>query len=231
MTTDNYIVVGDIHGAINHLQSLLDKIGQVRELKDHRLVFLGDYVDRGPDSYEAVQTIKNCVRDLDAIALLGNHEDMMLYWVDYYHGPWMLNSYQSTVKSYGDRFKSWGKGNFSRCLKQSGHYAFLKSLPLFYETEKVWFSHAPIKHDPNRGRDFRIDRHELIWSCFGNNDELVHDHGKLAICGHVHSLPGTLPRIFPKIIFADTGCGCIPTAPLTGIVVTDGKYSGHIQSH
>jgi len=66
-----YICVGDVHGRYDLLVKLL---GMAKSrLPKHRLIFLGDMVDRGPDSFKVVDTIKKLTETTDAVALLGNH--------------------------------------------------------------------------------------------------------------------------------------------------------------
>lgn len=244
MTNDNYIAIGDIHGCFTLLEDLLAKI-ENSPYKDHRLVFLGDVIDRGPDSYDVVQKIWDLVKTKNAIALLGNHEDMMLEWVDYSPGDpthyWMWNGAKKTINSYGSAAKIYGMGQFDHALKRVRHYDFIKSWPLYFETDKVWFSHAPIPHF-KRGEgdnfleipvgDFRAQRQTLIWTYWGIDDRFSYDHGKLAVCGHVHAVREGIftPRVYPKIIYADTGAGCWKEAPLTGVVITDGKMVDSIQA-
>lgn len=213
----------------------------------HKLVFLGDMIDRGPDSFEVVAKIKDMVETGWAIALLGNHDDFALRYhekrifdkqnVWFYGG----NGGLKTVSSYTKHFQQYGQGHFFNCFERSGHAAWLKSLPLYYETDKVFFSHAPIPHEylrhqiSKREGDFRLDRDLLLWSVAPEGSEegaWEHDHGKLAVCGHVHALQRNIlePRIFPHIIYADTGSGCAEWGRLTAIIITEGKYDGYIQA-
>ena len=61
------LVVGDVHGCLDELRDLLDA---VHYSSADRLVFVGDLVDRGPDSVGVVRL----AQDLGAVAVLGNHE-------------------------------------------------------------------------------------------------------------------------------------------------------------
>lgn len=78
---DKIFAIGDVHGCFSHLNNLLNKFttGQ-----NDTLLFLGDYIDRGPDSYEVVETILRLRIELPkVICLKGNHEQMCL---DYLQG-------------------------------------------------------------------------------------------------------------------------------------------------
>ena len=73
-----YDVIGDIHG---HYDCLIDVLKQmdynpddVKAIKSHQLIFLGDYIDRGPKARETVELVKAYVEKAGAIALMGNHE-------------------------------------------------------------------------------------------------------------------------------------------------------------
>lgn len=66
-----YIAIGDIHGCLAQLEEVL---ALAKDYPGHRLVFLGDYIDRGPDSEGVIRRL----RELDADFLLGNHEEMLL---------------------------------------------------------------------------------------------------------------------------------------------------------
>ena len=67
--------IGDIHGESELLEELLASL-QIRD--GDRLVFVGDYVDRGPDSKGVVETLLSLQEERDCVFLLGNHESMFL---------------------------------------------------------------------------------------------------------------------------------------------------------
>lgn len=67
-------VIGDIHGMYDKLQSVMS---QFTVNEDDLLIFLGDYIDRGPESARCVEYVKNLCNAPNVVALLGNHESMM----------------------------------------------------------------------------------------------------------------------------------------------------------
>ena len=69
------IAFGDIHGCIAALDALLSEIDPIA---DDTLVFLGDYIDRGPDSAEVIRRVIGLQQTCNVVPLLGNHEAMML---------------------------------------------------------------------------------------------------------------------------------------------------------
>lgn len=245
---ENYICIGDVHGRYDLLDQLLTMCAEKIMAQTHKVVFLGDWVDRGPDSFEVINRIKAMCDAGSAIAILGNHDDMML---DYYregipqkHCIWTMNGGVKTMVSYTKHYGLYGIGHFFQAFNRSGHAQWLKSLPYFYETENVFFSHAPIPNKyvvqaglanirPFEG-DFRANKEALTWTYVDRSIEgqWEHDHGKLAVCGHVHALrEGKLePRVYPQIIYADTGSGCAPHGRLSAVIITDGKYDGFLQA-
>ncbi len=78
--------IGDIHGEYQHLITLLSKLSYSRTSNSWRhpegrkICFLGDYVDRGPQILEVVQTIRGMVDAGDAYAIMGNHEFNLISW-------------------------------------------------------------------------------------------------------------------------------------------------------
>ena len=74
-------VIGDIHGCADETQRLIDTLPLAR---GDRLVFLGDYIDRGPDSRGVVSyllSLQQHHEEIDFVFLKGNHEDMLLSYL------------------------------------------------------------------------------------------------------------------------------------------------------
>jgi len=91
---EKVFVVGDIHGGME----LLEKILQYWNDKEEQLVFLGDFVDRGPDSLKVIQKVMELTEEYGAIALCGNHEQLFLKWLQY---PEKLKEYYFNAKIGG----------------------------------------------------------------------------------------------------------------------------------
>lgn len=78
--TQPYDLIGDIHGQHDKLLQLLKKLGYLphgngfRHPEGRKVVFLGDYIDRGPKVREVLMTVRHMVENQDALAILGNHE-------------------------------------------------------------------------------------------------------------------------------------------------------------
>jgi len=147
-------VIGDIHGCYDEFNELLNKIEYKPE--EDQLILVGDYVDRGLKSKEVVEQVKSLVEEWGVIALKGNHDQMMVDAIDKEEDAddkrWTRNGAFQTLQSYSgldfsDESSEWdtyieGK----EFIKQhyAHHLEFLRSLPLYYETDSHIFVHAGI---------------------------------------------------------------------------------------
>lgn len=80
-----YNIIGDIHGHATELKRLLQKLGyevqqQVWQHPERKVVFLGDFVDRGPEQVETVEIARGMVENGQALAIMGNHELNAVAW-------------------------------------------------------------------------------------------------------------------------------------------------------
>ena len=129
------LAIGDIHGCRDHLQGLLDRVAPT---DSDRLVFLGDYVDRGTDSPGIIDDLLELRRQLPRIIFLkGNHEQMLL---DYLAGDcdftYLVNGGLSTLQQYARR----GTPRLTQA-----HRDFLAGLQLFWRQGDFFFVHAGLK--------------------------------------------------------------------------------------
>ena len=97
------IAIGDIHG---HHEKLVDLLRQVRPQADDRIIFLGDYIDRGPASKTVIEfLIVFGQKFARTIYLRGNHEEMLLECLITVkaipHRRWRLDGGSATLDSYG----------------------------------------------------------------------------------------------------------------------------------
>lgn len=93
------IAIGDIHGCYNTTVALIDKIKY--DDSTDKLIFVGDYIDRGPNSYESIQYLKTLV-ERGATCLRGNHEQMAIDSTTKGKYLWMLNGGEKTLDSYSE---------------------------------------------------------------------------------------------------------------------------------
>jgi len=169
-------VIGDIHGCHTALIHLLDK---VRHRAD-TLVFLGDYVDRGPDSKAVVTTILSLgSRQLRVVPLMGNH-DFLFY--QYLMGDdsdlFLQVGGMQTLASYG--LSPSATREEIRQRVPADHIAFFQSLPLFWEDQHAIYVHAGLQ--PGR----HLSQQTAQW-CLWARDAFLdssHDYGKPVVFGH-----------------------------------------------
>jgi serine/threonine protein phosphatase 1 len=161
--------VGDIHGMYDKLIASLEAINKHNVqvgCADHKVVFLGDYVDRGPDSRKVVEHVKMLIeKDADTYkGIIGNHEDMMFEG----RSHWYQNGGDKTVESY----------NGDRNLMEE-HIKWLMSLPVKIETENYIFVHAGLDPDTTVKHQ---SRNTMLWVRHWWNTE--RDFGKHVVYGH-----------------------------------------------
>lgn len=190
MIEENKIfAIGDIHGCYKELMLLFDKLPLDPE-KDE-VVFLGDYIDRGPDSKKVVeQLIKWKKKYSHWTFLQGNHEDIFYDFVVrkgalYGINNWFANGGKETYKSYDGHF---GKvnGEFEAPKPPDlpkEHLDFLfKELPLTYETDEYFFVHGGVIPEASLEESKPFWK-TLLWAREGFIDS-DYDWGKKVIFGH-----------------------------------------------
>ena len=168
-------VVGDIHGCLEKLVTLMDKIPI--DYNQDQLIFIGDYIDRGPSSFEVVRyliELKNLKPD--TVFIKGNHEDMLQNYLDGSDRfTYQLNGGQQTLDEYLSRSDS--KDAFPI---PADHLEFFNSLQLYYQTDDYIFVHAGLREKvPLESQD----KMDLLWI----RDEFLQsefDFGKRVIFGH-----------------------------------------------
>lgn len=141
-----YYAIGDIHGRLDLLEKVVEKISGLVGEDDFRIITLGDYIDRGPQSREVIEFL---MAHPEIIALQGNHEDIAVQSISCNLKPdwWMGNGGDKTMKSYGQRFMGgsyyYGADVYYSYVPDE-HVKWMASLPLYYETDKQVFVHAGV---------------------------------------------------------------------------------------
>jgi serine/threonine protein phosphatase 1 len=190
---ERIFAVGDIHGCVDKLVSLMDIIDV--DLKKETLVFMGDYIDRGPHSKEVVDYLIDLARGGNRVVFLkGNHELMLQ---NYLSGKdklsFLYNGGEATLGSYMK-----GGGLNEANLIPPEHLEFFDNLRLYYETENYIFVHGGLK------ANIPLE-HQDEWDMLWIRDEFIYsdfDFGKLVIFGHT---PFREPLILDNKIGIDTG--------------------------
>lgn len=197
------IAIGDVHGCMHTLKYLTEY--KLRIQPGDTVYFLGDYVDRGPDSKGVIDYILDLKNSgVQVEALKGNHEDMMLRALK---NPldeldiWVMNGGRQTLESYGLQDVPWNE--ISPDLFDPTHIGFLNGLKHYIRTKDFYLVHAGLNFyadDPLK------DTHSMMWQRDTYVDELFLQHRKV-IHGHT---PVPLSRIenslHEKLIDIDGGC-------------------------
>lgn len=105
MADELVFAIGDIHARLDLVQAALEAIAVRAAGRRHRLIFLGDYIDRGPEARGVVDLMLELQRDPRVVCLKGNHEALMVKALAGGRGldfrRWMEAGGQSTLESYG----------------------------------------------------------------------------------------------------------------------------------
>lgn len=227
--TNQIYAIGDIHGQLGELQRVLALIEQDGG-PDARIVFLGDYTDRGPDSKAVLDLLINGQsRGRNWQFILGNHDRMFswfmqeiprhddhlpihLYWLHQRLGG------DTTLASYGIEFEETDRKSAvhleARKAVPEAHLTFLNALSLSVETDHLFFCHAGIRPGVPLANQTEQD---LIWI----RQEFHNDprpHPKLIVHGHT---PVPEAMHYGNRINLDSGAGY--GKPLTAAVFEDAE--------
>lgn len=207
--------IGDIHGQRAELDRVLDLIDKDGG-PDAKIVFLGDYTDRGPHSAQVLDLLiqgRDAGRNWHFIK--GNHDRMFEWFMADYpkHEAYLPIDLSwlhprlggdTTLASYGiemtPRNRMLAVHKEARKVVPQAHIDFLKSLPLSYQTDAVFFAHAGIKPGvPLDGQD----EEDLLWIRKEFHDD-PRAHPKLIVHGHT---PVDAATHYGNRINLDTGAG------------------------
>lgn len=223
------VAIGDIHGDLEQLQALWSRLPELTA--DDHVVFLGDYVDRGPDSRGVVEFVRKLPERTAAsvVALMGNHEQML---VDAYESGKCdslqppSNGVLATYRSFTGETEETTPRLLNLMLNVREWlpvdvYEWMKSLPLWHEDEWAIYVHAGLEGE---GKVWfhpeKSDEMTLLW--MREPDFWTGYTGKRIVFGHTVTvyLPcdhlNFVEKVFDDksdvwfrndLIGIDTGCG------------------------
>lgn len=222
--------IGDIHGRDDLLADVHAKIASDVETpppRDYRIIHLGDYVDRGPDTAAVIERLSRlCSVDERVLCLRGNHEQILLDFLadPEENGPvWLMNGGDRTLASYGVNANRWQKKSrqtiefskqFAAALPVS-HHDFINALEFSARIGDFFFCHAGVRPDIPIETQDPVD---LIWI----REEFLEsdvDFGAVVVHGHT---PQPEPEVRPNRINIDTGA--VFSGSLTCLVLEGTSY-------
>ena len=194
------IAIGDIHGNLRALDDLLTRIDQEVNHSD-TVVFLGDYIDRGPDSRGCIERVIDF--ELSArsrvVTLLGNHEEWLLRtFDDYSRHSWLFMGSFPTIESYSraatKKIQSEIKKLGAKLILDHAqlpydlffdampkkHIDFFKSLKIYHRSPDAVCVHGGL--DPPSGPPEEQNTENLIWGTdkfpaeYGGEDAIIYGH-------------------------------------------------------
>ena len=221
--------VGDIHGRLDLLQQLWKMIeaDAANTSAKKLVVFIGDYVDRGPDSKGVLEFLRNLrLEGGTVLCLRGNHDQAVLDFIAdaNFYRSWKNFGAPETLLSYGVRPPLFDNdGELERARSEfvekcpADHVKFLESLPYSYTVGSYFFSHAGAR--PGIPLEEQ-DPQDLLWI----RDDFLDQRNafdKIVVHGHT---PEDSPRRRPQRIGIDTGA--YATGCLTAVVLekTEHKF-------
>lgn len=182
------LTIGDIHGCLTALETLLDR---VQPSSEDLIITLGDYIDRGPNSAGVIDRLLKLKESHHYLHLMGNHEIQLIRALEApHHQERFLSDLcggKTTLENYGGKFEGIPKS----------HWNFIRNAKLYHETESHIFVHAGVNPDLPLEKQ---NAETLYYQRF--NQAKPHQSGKPYICGH--TIQGDLPTHLGFAVCLDT---------------------------
>ncbi len=226
-------VIGDIHGDLDQVFTLMSRLPKLTS--DDKVVFLGDYVDRGPESAKVVEYVRKVMPDespAQIVALRGNHEDAWLRVIERGFPEFIMpptNGALACMRSYTGgpipTLEETARPDeadilFAGAFFPDEHVEWFQSLPYYHEDEHAIYVHAGLPRN-KEGRFLHpseVDqRNILLWL---RTEAFFREYrGKRVVVGHTTTdcLPPELSSYTPddptdlwagdSVVALDTGCG------------------------
>jgi serine/threonine protein phosphatase 1 len=218
------LAIGDIHGCSQALRALLDA---VKPTPEDEIVTLGDYVDRGPDSYGVIEQLLGLHRTGRLVALLGNHEEMMLAARGGWEAArgWLACGGAESLASYSPLGDAGKLGDVP-----DEHWHFLEMVCVaWHETRTHIFVHA--NAHPEVPLDEQPD-YMLRWETISREMSAPHCSGKVLVCGHTQQRSG-LPLNLGHAVCIDTwayGKGWLTCLDVTTGRIWQANQAGRVRT-
>jgi serine/threonine protein phosphatase 1 len=232
------LAIGDVHGRADLLDALLSHLrkASLRTSNPYRVIFLGDIIDRGPQSREAMDLVISTLREVPGSTLLrGNHEDFVLKFLESFNPEydlvnWMSNGGVAAAHSYGVApAEHWDElprmiAEMTAALEaHPSHISAMQNADHRVVEQGHVFVHAGLRPDVSFSGQSPYDM-TTIRSDFLDLD---YDFGMPVIHGHTVTA-SRLPEIYNYRIAVDTGAE--ETGFLTAVAVKDGAVQSFIRT-
>ncbi len=243
----NCIAIGDVHGCLHELQELIEVLERDGFLKkDSRLVFVGDYVDRGPDPAGVVEYCVRLSEQYECVFLGGNHDVQFLRHLKDCHRFQPANGEFETILAYCDgdlkredvgvfvRFAELGLpldeavartgealGKRARLRVPPAHLDFLRGLYPYWTSGRLVFCHGGVKKEwGSFERALRPENQWKLMTARGDAEDFLRQDKRVQIVGHRRRDDVTVRG---WICMIDTGC--ISGNSLSALIIPDGWSS------
>ena len=208
--------VGDIHGHLRKLDALLTECWRYNARLGAgtrpRFIFLGDYVDRGPDSKGVIDRIIELRRQdkCDVVTIFGNHEALMLGAMHHKQPDikemFLIHGGRETLDSYGTTAEF--RETFERHINE-----FFAKLALYHDDGMRFYCHAGVDHaKPLHTQSDTV----MLWGPGCVNEEI--DPGRYVVHGHI-----VVPVAVPEAHHINVDTGAYSGGPLSCAVFNDEK--------
>ena len=224
-----HYAIGDIHGRDDLLETMHQRITWHRDQhypgQPATLVYVGDYIDRGPDSLAVIDRVMAGLAGFGTVALRGNHEDFLLRCLETDEEQdwaiWFANGGENSLTSFGlnSRLGGYRAQELAEALGEA-RIGWLRELKLYHLIDGYLFVHAGIAPGVALAEQ---DPQDLMWIRYRFLDSNA-DHGFRVVHGHT---PMDAPEVRHNRIGIDTGA--IVNGILTTVVIAPGKETEFLQ--
>jgi len=228
---DRIISVGDVHGCLDSLSFLVDNL---KLTEKDLIIFVGDYVDRGPNAPGTIEYLMDLNEKQSCVFIRGNHDSMMLSWLGFYgmYGRYWLdecNGGQTTLKQY--KVSSIESKYASREIEPNeikelvkakispSHVEFLMNTLMFFEMDHAFYSHAGFETNywlpyDNQGEE------QYTWTREGflgrGHTKKLQKH---VVHGHTINRPDYRPYYVEQHKQINLDSGCFKSGNLSALIV------------